>query len=359
MPGLRLTLEERVRIEVLWSAGESIPRIAELVGRHRSTVHREVTRNGSGRHGLKHPGRVGSASRGVLRGPYRWGYRADWAQEHARVRARRPKQGRLRPESALRAFVVDGLRQQWSPQEISGRLEKAYPCSPEMRVSHETIYQAFYVQSRGALREMLGREVLRRGRAQRIPRRPDGVCGKGKRRLDLLRISARPAEADNRSLPGHWEGDLIMGARQASAIGVLVERTTRFVVLVALPDKAWHDSERFADLAAAQISALPEHLRRSMAWDRGFEMVHAHVEFEKKAGLTVYFCDPHSPWQRGTNENTNGLLRQYFPKGTSLTSYSQDDLDAIADRLNGRPRKTLDWETPSEALNKYLVATAA
>jgi len=356
MPGLRLTFEERVRIEVLWSAGESIPRIAELVGRHRSTVHREVSRNGSGRHGPKHPGPVGSPSR---RGPYRWGYRADWAQEHARVRARRPKVGRLRPESALRAFVVDGLRQQWSPQEISGRLEQVYPCSPEMRVSHETIYQAFYVQSRGALREMLGREVLRRGRVQRIPRRPDGVCGKGKRRLDLLRISERPAEADNRSLPGHWEGDMIMGARQASAIGVLVERTTRFVVLVALPDKAWHDSGRFADLAAAQISALPEHLRRSMAWDRGFEMVRAHVEFEKKAGLKVYFCDPHSPWQRGTNENTNGLLRQYFPKGTSLAGYTQDDLDAIADRLNGRPRQTLGWETPSEALNKYLVATAA
>jgi IS30 family transposase len=352
MPGSRVTFEERVRIEALWSAGESIPRIAQLVGRHRSTVHRELVRNTSGRHGVKHPDRGAG-------GPYRWGYRAVWAQEHARLRARRPRVSRLRAPSPLRDFVVDGLRQRWSPQEISARLVTTYPDAAEMRVSHETIYQAFYLQSRGALRDLLGREVLRRGRSQRIPRRPDGVCGKGHRRLDLLRISARPAEAADRAIPGHWEGDLLMGARQHSAIGVLVERSTRFVVLVALPDKAWHDTGRFADLAAAQMLRLPEHLRRSMAWDRGFEMVHAHPQFEKKAGLKVYFCDPHSPWQRGTNENTNGLLRQYFPKGTSLAPFTQDDLDAVAAELNGRPRETLGWDTPHEALNKYLVATAA
>jgi len=352
VPGSRVTFEERVRIEALWAAGESIPRIAALVGRHRSTVHRELVRNGSGRHGAKHPDRGAG-------GPYRWGYRAVWAQEHARVRARRPRLSRLRADSPLRDFVVDGLRRRWSPREISARLVRAYPDAVEMRVSHETIYQAFYLQSRGALRDLLGREVLRRGRSHRVPRRPDGLCGKGHRRLDLLRISARPAEAADRAIPGHWEGDLLMGARQNSAIGVLVERSTRFVVLVALPDKAWHDTARFADLAADQMLLLPEHLRRSMAWDRGFEMVHAHPRFEEKAGLKVYFCDPHSPWQRGTNENTNGLLRQYFPKGTSLARYTQDDLDQVAAELNGRPRETLGWDTPNEALNKYLVATAA
>jgi IS30 family transposase len=293
-------------------------------------------------------------------GRYAWGYRAQWAQEKADHAARRPRAARLKQPGPLRQAVVEGLRQLWSPQQIALRLRRDHPDDPEMQVSHETIYQAFYVQSRGALRELLGREVLRTGRAGRLQRRVDDTgCRSGRRRLDLLRISARPAEVADRAVPGHWEGDLLIGARQASAIGTLVERSTRFVVLVALPDRARHDPARFADLAATAMLGLPEHLRRSLTWDRGLEMVNAHQAFTVKAGLPVYFCDPHSPWQRGSNENTNGLLRQYFPKGTSLARYTQADLDTVADSLNRRPRQTLGWDTPAERLQQLLVALAA
>jgi len=329
------------------------------LGRHRSTVWREVRRNNSSRHGPKHPRGQRDDVPSGWGGVYRWGYRALWAQRRATVRARRPRPRRLGSDPWLRQAVLEGLRQQWSPQQIATRLRRDHPSDPGMWVSHETIYAAFYLQSRGGLRELVGRQVLRTGRRGRIQRRvdPDG-CTRGRRRLDLLKISARPPEVADRAVPGHWEGDLLMGAQQASAVGTLVERSTRFVVLVALPDRAWNDPVRFADLAAARMAHLPEHLRRSLTWDRGLEMVHAHPRFKINTGMPVYFCDPHAPWQRGSNENTNGLLRQYFPKGTSLT-HTQAELDAVADLLNGRPRQTLGWDTPAERLQQLLVATAA
>ena len=233
-----------------------------------------------------------------------------------------------------------------------------FPHDVLMRVSPETIYQSFYLQSRGSLRELLGREVKLRRRTSNACRR--AAPGTTIAQLSLLHISKRPAEADDRAVPGHWEGDLLVGAGGRSAIGTLVERSTRFVVLVHLPDAAHHQPAAFADLAADAMLRLPEHLRRSLTWDRGIEMVHGHIDFQLKAQMPVYFCDPHSPWQRGANENTNGLLRQYFPKGTSLAKHDQAHLDAIADRLNSRPRETLGWRTPAERLSELLdVATAA
>jgi IS30 family transposase len=360
MPGARLTELDRERIGVAWTLGFTLPVIAEVVGKHRCTVWRELSRYHSYRHGPKNPlgSRRDRAGRG---GVYRWGYDPAQAQHRAAVAARRPKTAKLRDPrfEGLRTTVIEGLRQEHSPRQISQRLRRDNPGDVLMHVSAETIYQAFYVQSRGALRELLGRQVLRSGRYQRRSRRDD-YCGKGRRRVALLRISARPPEVEDRAVPGHWEGDLLVGAGGRSAIGVLVERATRFVVLVHLPDAAHHQPAVFADLAAEAMLRLPDHLRRSLTWDQGMEMVHGHVDFQLKAQLPVYFCDPHSPWQRGSNENTNGLLRQYFPKGTNLARHDQQHLDAVADRLNGRPRQTLGWDTPAERLNQLLaVATAA
>jgi IS30 family transposase len=254
----------------------------------------------------------------------------------------------------------------WSPEQISNRLRVDFPDDESMRISHEAIYQSLYVQGRGALRRELT-ACLRTGRALRVPR---ARARRGKSFVtDQVLISERPAEAEDRAVPGHWEGDLILGL-QSSAIGTLVERTTRFTMLLHLPPMAGqgprvkngpalagHGAEAVRDAIAGTITTLPEQLRRSLTWDQGTEMAQ-HAQLRIETGLPVYFCDPHSPWQRGTNENTNGLLRQYFPKGTNLARHSPEDLAAVAAALNGRPRKTLDWRTPAEALNEYLTTTA-
>ena len=355
MPGKRLTVEERVRIEAWWRAGWSCPRIAEELCRHRSTVWREIARNNSARHGPKNPARYARTGR---MGVYAWGYQASRAQLFARRRAHRPRTGRLRTQVRLRALVLGKLRRRWSPQQIARWLARTFPDRPELQVSHETIYQALYLQSRGNLRAELTRQVaLRSGRTTRIPRgAPAGACRSRRPWAEGWHISTRPAEVTDRAVPGHWEGDLVLGARNASAIITLVERSTRFVLLGALPDGKL--AEHVTDTLLALMGRLPAVLRRSLTWDLGNEMADS-ARFTLASGTPVYFCDPRSPWQRGSNENTNGLLRQYFPKGTSLRPYTQADLDAVAAELNGRPRETLDWHTPAQELNKLLVATAA
>jgi len=300
--------------------------IAVRLGRAPSTVSREIRRNGTRR-----------------------GYRAVAAQAQAEFRARRPKTARLAGNARLRGWVQDRLRERWSPEQVSVMLAREFPGEPEMRVSHETIYQAIYVQGRGALRRELA-ACLRTGRALRRPRRKaDQRRGRIK---DMVMISARPAEAEDRAVPGHWEGDLIIGTG-SSAIGTLVERSTRFVLLLHLP--AGHDAAAVAAAMTGAMAALPVQLRRSLTWDQGKEMA-GHAQISLAAGLDIYFCDPHSPWQRGSNENTNGLLRQYFPKGTSLKVHSREHLEEVAAELNARPRKTLGWKTPAQALDEFLAA---
>jgi len=361
MPGRRLTAEERVRVETLWTEGVSIPRIAERLGRDRSTVFRELRRNGSHRHGPKHPGRAGVGRPDGRGGVYRWGYDASWAQRKAGRRARRPRSVKCGRDSPIREHALAKLRERWSPQQIAGWLKHIeFPDRPEMWVSHETIYQALYVQSRGNLRAELARQVaLRSGRTRRRPRRQDAGAVRSARAwiTDDLRIANRPPEVADRAVPGHWEGDLLIGKGGDSAIITLVERSTRYVMLGALPDG--RASEAVIDVLSELIGQLPAHLRRSLTWDCGAEMAE-HATFAVRAGCPVYFAEPHSPWQRGANENTNGLLRQYFPKGhTDFRTTSQADLDAAAAELNGRPRQTLDWRTPAETLNQLLVASAA
>jgi len=244
------------------------------------------------------------------------------------------------------------LGSKWSPEEISARLVLEFPGRAEMRVSHETIYQSLYVQGRGALRRELAAS-LRTGRALRRPRRQEGER-RGKI-PGMVNISERPAEAADRAVPGHWEGDLLVGKNGKSAIGTLVERTTRFTMLVPLP--AGRDAAAVADALTPVIAGLPAAVRRSLTWDQGWEM-RAHARIAVDADCEIFFCDPHAPWQRGSNENTNGLLRQYFPKGTSLAGHTPGDLAAVADELNGRPRKTLGWKTPAEALAEILDTAA-
>jgi len=259
---------------------------------------------------------------------------------------------KLAQPGPLRDQVIAWLRQRWSPQQIAARLKEEFPATPEMWVSHETVYQAIYLQARGNLRAELARQVaLRSGRVTRRPRPADGAAIRSNRPWIGLNISQRPPEVADRAVPGHWEGDLLEGTRRGgggSAIATLVERQTRFVILVNLPDS------KVSDHVVAQVTAamqrLPERLRASLTWDQGPEMARHHT-FTLTTGCPVYFCDPHSPWQRGTNENTNGLLRQYFPKGQAdFTKITQEELDTVADELNGRPRKTLDWATPGEKL---------
>jgi IS30 family transposase len=249
--------------------------------------------------------------------------------------------------------VVQGwLEMNWSPEQITAMLRRRFPDRPEMQVCHETIYQALYIQGRGQLRRELA-TALRTGRTYRKPRR-QAQARRARYATAMVMISDRPAEAADRAVPGHWEGDLIIGKNQASQIGTLVERATRYLLLVHLP--ADRTAETVRDALAAAMQTLPAELKRSLTWDQGSEMS-LHQEFSIAADLPVYFCDPHSPWQRGSNENTNGLLRQYFPKGTDLSLHTRKHLDTVAAELNSRPRKTLGWQTPAERLAKLLTPT--
>jgi IS30 family transposase len=322
---LRLSLVEREEISRGLAGGESLRSIAGRLSRAPSTISREVSVNGG----------IGS-------------YRACRADTAALRRARRPKPAKLAQCERLRRVVEDKLERRWSPQQISGWLARAFPDDPEMRVSHETIYLSLFVQSRGALRKELTR-YLRRGHATRRPLGHSVMNGQGQLR-GTINIRERPAEANDRAVPGNWEGDLIFG-KKMSAVATLVERKSRFVMLIALPDG--HRADLVADTLATKIGTLPEQLRRSLTWDQGKEMAD-HARFSIDAGVTVYFCDPRSPWQRGTNENTNGLLRQYFPKRSDLKAHTQADLDQVAAELNDRPRQTLGWLSPSEALDEAL-----
>jgi IS30 family transposase len=376
--GRYLSFAEREEIALWRAQGHGVREVARRLGRAPSTISRELRRNAATRSG------------GLE-------YRATTAQWHAERAARRPKPAKLVTHLALRTYVQDrlagavtapggaavpgpavpwkgrrhGPRQPrrwaraWSPQQISRRLRLDFPGDGAMRISHEAIYQSLYVQGRGALRRELT-ACLRTGRALRVPRARSR--GRGKSHVaPEVKISERPAEADDRAVPGHWEGELILGLG-SSAIGTLVERTTRFTMLLHLPRMpghgdglrpkngpalAGHGAEAVRDAITRTITTLPEALRRSLTWDQGAEMTE-HPRLRIDIGLQVYFCDPHSPWQRGTNENTNGLLRQYFPKGTDLAAHSADDLAAVAAALNARPRKTLDWRTPAEALDTVL-----
>jgi IS30 family transposase len=378
LSGRYLSLAEREELAILKAGGAGVREIARQLGRSGSTISRELRRNAATR--------PGSA-----------GYRAVTAQWHADRRARRPKVAKLAANDRLRDYVQERLAGQierhdgervagptvrfigrrhgrradrrwaksWSPEQISNRLRVDFPDDESMRISHEAIYQALYVQGRGALkRELVA--CLRTGRALRVPRAR--TKGRGKKFVTPeVMISERPAEVEDRAVPGHWEGDLIIGL-DSSAIGTLVERTTRFTMLLHLPRMeghgdgprvkngpalAGHGAEAVRDSIADVIQSLPAQLRRSLTWDQGAEMAE-HAQLRVVSGLEIYFCDPHSPWQRGTNENTNGLLRQYFPKGTDLARHSPEDLEAVALALNTRPRKTLGWRTPAEALDELL-----
>jgi IS30 family transposase len=325
-----LTFEDREIISREVSQARSARFIAGLLGRHHSVISREITRNG------------GEAA-----------YRAVEAQRRCDSARRRPKQRKLEVFPRLHDAVNDGLRERWSPKQISERLQEEYPDDEDMHVSHETIYECLYLQARGELRTQL-KLALRQGRTRRVNRSRTSVT-RGKI-LDMVNISERPKEADDRAVPGFWEGDLIIGKGNKSQIATLVERSTRFVMLVRIPYD--RNAERVAYLLAKKMETLPEFLRNSVTWDQGKEMAR-HADFTVRTGMPVYFCDPHSPWQRGSNENTNGLLRQYFPKGTDLSLHSQAELDRVATQLNGRPRQTLGWKKPVEVLNDLLASHAS
>jgi IS30 family transposase len=380
LSGRYLTFREREEIALLKMQGAGVRQIARLLARAPSTISRELRRNAATRGG-------------------RLDYRASVAQWKADLVARRPKTAKLLANERLRDYVQERLAGQvrrpdgtlvagpvaawsgrnkprrgdrrwataWSPEQIANRLPLEFPDDESMRISHEAIYQALFIQSRGALkRELVA--CLRTGRALRVPR------ARAKRQTwahvtPEVMISERPAEVEDRAVPGHWEGDLLIGLER-SAIGTLVERSTRFTMLIHLPREegfgvvprtkngpplAGYGAVTMKNALAATITTLPEQLRRSLTWDRGKEMS-AHVQFKIETGLPVYFADPHSPWQRGTNENTNGLLRQYFPKGTDLSRWSAEEIEAVAAALNDRPRKTLGWKTPAETLNEQLLS---
>lgn len=324
-----LTMAERETIADMRRAGHSLRAIGRVLGRPASTVKREIDAR---------------AVDGIYR-PHR-AQRA-WAESRSR-----PKDSKLAQDGPLRRFVADKLQEQWSPEQICHALVTEFPDEEGMRVSPETIYQAIYVQARGGLRREVA-AALRTGRTRRKPHRsPDQ---RTRRFVDeMVMISKRPPEVEDRAVPGHWEGDLIVGPRSESAIVTLVERSTRYVLLGYLP--GGHTAEEVRDVLVPLIQTLPSHLRGSLTWDQGCEMA-AHKQFTLATGVPVYFCDPHSPWQRGSNENTNGLLRQYFPKSTDLSVHSPEDLEHVAQRLNGRPRKTLGWKTPAERLRDLLTAT--
>jgi IS30 family transposase len=380
LSGRYLSFAEREEIALLRAQNAGVRQIARRLGRSPSTVSRELRRNAATRGGQLE-------------------YRAGIAQWKAELAARRPKTAKLAVNQPLRDYVQERLagviraqdgaaaegplaprwkgrnkpRRQdrrwataWSPAQIAHRLRLDFPDDEAMRISHEAIYQALYIQGRGALKRELA-ACLRTGRALRVPRARTQARGK-KFVTDKVLISQRPAEAEDRAVPGHWEGDLIIGL-DSSAVGTLVERTTRFTMLLHLPKMpghgteprtktspalAGHGAQAVRDAIAETIVKLPEALRRSLTWDQGSEMAQ-HAQLRIETGLPIYFADPHSPWQRGTNENTNGLLRQYFPKGTDLSRHTPNDLAAVAHALNTRPRKTLGWRTPAEALNEQLL----
>ncbi len=381
LAGRYLSFREREEIALLHAQGAGVREIARRLGRDPSTISRELRRNAATRGG-------------------KLDYRASVAQWKAELLALRPKTAKLVANERLREYVQERLSGQvrhpdgtpvpgpvtsqwkgrnkprrqdrrwataWSPEQISHRLRVDFPDDESMRISHEAIYQALYVQSRGALkRELVA--CLRTGRALRVPRsrarqRPHGHV------TPEVMISERPADVEDRAVPGHWEGDLIIGTDR-SAIGTLVERATRFTMLLHLPrQEGWgveprvkngpalagYGAEAMRAAITAQMTTMPEQLRRSLTWDRGKELAQ-HVQLKIDTGIAVYFADPHSPWQRGMNENTNGLLRQYFPKGTDLSRWSAEEIEAVAVALNGRPRKTLGWKTPAEALNDQLTS---
>ena len=328
LQGRYVSFAEREEIALGRAAGESMRGIAARLGRSPSTISRELARNAN-------PGGR---------------YRASLAHVLAYERASRPKPAKLVTNQVLRQRVQADLTKRYSPEEIVGRLHKDFPDQPEMWVSTETIYQSLYVQSRGALRRELTK-CLRTGRAMRIPNR-QGTHRKNRVLPDMINISERPAEADDRAVPGHWEGDLIIGKANASAIGTLVERSTGYTMLVPL--RAGFKAEQVAPALAAKIKTLPDQLRRSLAWDQGVEM-RDWKQVKLAADIAIFFCDPHSPWQRATNENTNGLLRQYFPKGTDLSVHSAADLDLVAAELNDRPRKRFGFAKPDELIGPLLL----
>jgi len=346
--GRYLDLVEREQIAAGLHRGWSATRIAAELGRSTSSITREVKAHMRHRRSR----RVGFSGRlSGIDWARDWDYspnRAQHAAEHAATRAR-AKPSKLARNERLRGEVQSRLRDNHSPEQIARRLRVDFPEDPEMRVSHEAIYQALYVQGRGSLAREL-RVHLRTGRSLRKPRAR--AEQRRARMSGMVMISERPAEVEDRAVPGHWEGDLILGSTESgSAVGTLVERTTRFVMLLHLPGS--HGAEVVQEAMVAKMADLPVHLRRSLTWDQGTEMAH-HRKITEATGLDIYFCDPHSPWQRGTNENTNGLLRQYLPKGSDLSFYGPGLLDQIADELNRRPRKTLTWRTPAEALNDLL-----
>ena len=322
----RLSFGERERISRGVAVGESGREIARALGRSASTVCREIRAGGG---------------RGC--------YRAIGAERRAQRCARRPKPTKLSGCARLVVEVERGLLLGWSPQQISARLKLEFPDDPGMRISHETIYLSLYVQSRGELRRQLTVHL----RTRRSARKPHGRVEKRGRIADMVNISERPAEVADRAVPGHWEGDLIVGAHNRSAVATLVERQTRYVMLAYLG--ADYRTDRVIEALKGQITGLPGHLKRSLTWDQGHELS-AHLRFTVDTGVQVFFCDPQSPWQRGTNENTNGLLRQYLPKSTDLAVHDQAELDRIAAQLNGRPRQTLGWMNPGEKMTELLAS---
>ncbi|MFG2904051.1 IS30 family transposase [Kitasatospora sp. NPDC048286] len=329
-PSRYLREEDRIHIADRLREKATVRAIAAELGRSPSTVSREIRRN---------------------RHPDSGAYRPHAAQARADARRPRPKLGKIARNPELRAFIQHRLDRKWSPEQICHALRDTFPERPEMHVAHETVYQALYVQGRGELRRELA-GCLRSGRARRIPQR-QANCRRPRFIDPMVMIGERPAEVCDRAVPGHWEGDLIIDKDGSSAIGTLVERATRYVVLLHLPHG--RTAEHVRDALVDTARTLPSHLMRSLTWDQGAEMA-SHGSFTVATGIPVDFCDPASPWQRGSNENTNGLLRQYFPKGTDLSVHSPEHLTAVAAELNGRPRKTLGWETPAERLHKLIAA---
>ncbi|HRI18741.1 MAG TPA: IS30 family transposase [Burkholderiaceae bacterium] len=380
-PGL--TAEQRAELWRRWKAGESMSEIGRALERHAGSIHSFVSLRG----GIAPPPRCRSASaltpaereeisRGIASGEStraiarrlrrapstvcreigrnggRARYRASESDSAAWDRARRPKDCCLAVRPRLRRLVASKLSQQWSPEQIAGWLERRFPDDDDMHISHETIYRSLYIQARGVLKK----ELVRHLRTRRVMRRAKRASTVGQRRgqiVDAVSIRERPPEVEDRAIPGHWEGDLITGSKN-SHVATLVERRSRFTMLVKLEGK---ETGIVTKALARQVRRLPDHLRKSLTWDRGPEMAR-HREFSIATDVEVYFCDPQSPWQRGTNENTNRLVRQYLPKSTDLSTHSQADLDRVARLLNGRPRKTLGFQTPAEALRECVALTA-